>query len=70
MIKGCKLDFGLGPGVIAWDVIAYTDTGGWGWDDPVMRAQMQEDAIDMVKGCVSVVAERIDIHNGREEILC
>lgn len=60
VIKDCKEDFGLGPGVVATDVITYSDPRDWGFDHPLLRMNMLEDAEVFIKEYVTVMVDELE----------
>lgn len=57
VIKGCRHDWGFGPGVIARDQATYTDAGGQGFDSPLFLLARREDAISMMLESVTVLMD-------------
>jgi len=53
VIKGCKRDFGFGPGVIGRDEITYTDENNRGFASPMFLLKRQDDAIELILGHVT-----------------
>ena len=58
VVKGCRQDFGLGPGVIARDDVTYRDPRGHGFDlDGLFGFAVRADAVEMVLASVTVLVD-------------
>ena len=60
VIKNCKIDFGLGIGVVGRDTTSYTDERNQGFDTPSFQWEMEQDAADMLKQyCTVLIEEKV-----------
>ena len=54
VVEGCKMDFGIGEGVIANQEVSFKDEHGRGFDSPLFTVALIEAGDELIKSNVMV----------------